>query len=145
MHTSHVVHYSMQPRTAVACIFAIKYAGLLLYAIETRRRRSACSNCEPSLTPPFVRPYSTSRTRISQLVTSNKFYAYNRSLYEPMPNQSDHKNSGLNNFTGYFTPCFRRVAWNSQMSETVKCWSFTKALHLFLYSTKQNIRSPLKR
>ena len=38
------------------------------------------------------------------------FYAFNSSLYEPMTNQSSHHNSGLNNFTGYFTPCFRRVA-----------------------------------
>jgi len=42
-----------------------------------------------------------------QSIGSN--YAYNKSLYEPMPNQSSHHNSGQNNFTGYFTPCFRRV------------------------------------
>jgi arylsulfatase I/J len=40
-------------------------------------------------------------------------YAYNRSLYEPMPNHSSRHDSGLNNFTGYFTPCFRRVASGS--------------------------------
>ena len=36
--------------------------------------------------------------------------AYNKSLYEPMPNVSRKGNQGLNNFTGFFTPCERRLA-----------------------------------
>jgi len=37
-------------------------------------------------------------------------YAYNKSLYEPMPNVN--RKSGISNATDYYTPCQRRVALN---------------------------------
>ena len=67
-----------------------------------------CERVDLSAANPGIVKALLKQSNSYQSIGSN--YAYNTSLYEPMPNQSDPKhNQGLNNFTGYFTPCFRRA------------------------------------